>query len=129
MAEAPAALDTRKLIAIVEDDASLANMFCETLELGGQWRTHIFSDGQSAKDKLPEIGANVILLDVGLPSLDGASLYKILRGHSKTKSTPIIVITGSYDWELHRMGLHTGILLQKPFAVQELLRIIEALLS
>lgn len=129
MAEALEILDTRKLIAIVEDDASLTNMFSEAFELIGQWRVHIFSDGQSAKDTLPEIGADLILLDVGLPNLDGASLYKILRGHSKTKSTPIIVITGSYDWELHRMGLQTGILLQKPFEVQELLRIIEALLS
>jgi DNA-binding response OmpR family regulator len=56
------------------------------------------------------------------------SLYKILRGHSNTKNTPIIVITGSYDWELHRMGLQTGFLLRKPFSMKELIDIIHALL-
>jgi DNA-binding response OmpR family regulator len=122
------ALEKRKLIAIVEDDPHLAEMFCDMLKFFGQWRLQIFSDGQTAKDQLPNLGADLILLDVGLPNLDGGSLYKILRGHSNTRRTPIIVITGSHDWELHRMGLQSGILLRKPFNMQELIRIIRALL-
>lgn len=117
-----------KLIAIVEDDPGITELFRQLLELDGQWRLHIFSDGQDARDHLPDLGADLILLDVGLPNLDGVSLYKILRGHSNTKNTPIIVITASHDWELHRMGLQTGLLLRKPFKVQELLFMISALL-
>src|SRR2546427_3580785 len=117
-----------KLIAIVEDDAKMALMFHDVLGRAGSWRLHIFSDGQVAKAQLPELGADLILLDVGLPNLDGASLYKILRGHSNTKNTPIIVITGKYDWELHRMGLQAGLLLHKPFHMEELLCMIQALL-
>jgi DNA-binding response OmpR family regulator len=116
------------LIAIVEDDARLAGMFRDLLGCVGNWRLHIFSDGQEARTSLPELKADLILLDVGLPNLDGASLFKILRGHSNTKNTPIIVITGSHDWELHRMGVQTGLLLRKPFEMEELLRMIKALL-
>jgi DNA-binding response OmpR family regulator len=116
------------LIAIVEDDARLAGMFRDLLGCAGNWRLHIFSDGQEARTSLPELKADLILLDVGLPNLDGASLFKILRGHSNTKNTPIIVITGSHDWELHRMGVQTGLLLRKPFEMEELLRMIKALL-
>ncbi|MFL5626315.1 MAG: response regulator transcription factor [Ktedonobacteraceae bacterium] len=119
---------SNQLIAIVEDDASMADLFREVLRRAGSWRLQIFSDGQDARTRLPELGAHLILLDVGLPNLDGASLYKILRGHSNTKHTPIIVITGSHDWELHRMGLQTGLLLRKPFRMDELLRMINALL-
>ncbi|GAC1368826.1 MAG: hypothetical protein PVS3B1_15340 [Ktedonobacteraceae bacterium] len=122
-------LDRQKLIAIVEDDEHLAEIFCSMLTLSGQWRLHTFFDGQTAKDQLPDLGADLILLDVGLPNLDGGSLYKILRGHSNTRNTPVIVITGSHDWELHRMGLQTGFLLRKPFNMQELVDIIQALLS
>lgn len=122
------ALEEQKLIAIVEDDPRLTEMFCDTLKFFGQWRVHIYSDGQTAKDQLPLVGADLVLLDVGLPSLDGGSLYKYLRGHSNTKHTPIIVMTGSHDWELHRMGLQAGILLRKPFTMQELISIIRALL-
>lgn len=122
-------VDGSKLIAIVEDDPYLTAMFCEALPLFGQWRLHIIADGQTAKNSLPSMEADLILLDVGLPGLDGVSLYKFLRGHSKTKLTPIVIITGSRDWELHRMGLQTGILLQKPFNIHELVSIIQALLS
>lgn len=117
-----------KLIAIVEDDANLANLFDEMLGRAGDWHLHFFADGQDAMAHLPVLGASLILLDVGLPNLDGASLFKLLRGHSSTKKTPIIVITGSYDWELHRMGLQGGWLLRKPFEMKELLDIIHALI-
>ncbi len=122
------ALKKHKLIAIVEDDPQLAEMFCDTLQLYGHWQFQFFSDGQAAKNALPRLGADLILLDVGLPNLDGVSLYKILRGHSNTRNTPIVVISGSHDWELHRMGLQTGLLLRKPFNVQELVGIVKALL-
>jgi len=122
------ALGKTKLIAIVEDDMRLAQMFCDVLRLFGNWRFQMYQDGKVAKDELPLLGADLILLDVGLPNLDGASLYKILRGHSKTKNIPIIVITGSHDWELHRMGLKTGLLLRKPFSMEDLVTIIHALL-
>lgn len=121
-------LERQKLIAIVEDDPHLAELFNDMLHFLGKWRLHIFMDGQSARDHLPDIGADLILLDVGLPNLDGASLYKILRGHHSTRHTPIIVITGSYDWELHRMGLQSGLLLRKPFDMRELITMITALL-
>jgi DNA-binding response OmpR family regulator len=117
-----------RLIAIVEDDARLASMFRDILGCFSNLRLQIFSDGQEARTSLPALNADLISLDVGLPNLDGASLFKILRGHSNTKNTPIIVITGSHDWELHRMGLQTGLLLQKPFEIEELLRMIQALL-
>lgn len=116
-----------KVIAIVEDDALLIEMFSAMLAISGQWQLHVFSDGELARDQIPDLGAHLIVLDVGLPNLDGASLYKILRGHSNTRTTPIVVITGSHDWELQRMGLQAGFLLQKPFSPHELLHMISAL--
>jgi len=121
--------DAGRLIAIVEDDAELLNLFRDILERDGRWRLRFFCDGQDAMDHLPELGAHLILLDVGLPNLDGVSLYRILRGHNSTRNTPIILITGSYDWELQRMGLQTGLLLRKPFHLQELLFLIQAVLD
>lgn len=121
--------DKRKLIAIVEDDPKVADLFSAVLGHEGRWRLRVFSDGQEAQRQLPELRADLILLDVGLPNLDGVSLYKILRGHSETKHIPIVVITGIHEWELHRMGLQPGLFLRKPFKIQELLFMIEALLG
>jgi DNA-binding response OmpR family regulator len=121
-----------KVIAVIEDDPNVVELLSDVVKQARHdagWRLHFFTDGQEAKNSLPTLGANLILLDVGLPNLDGASLYKILRGHTSTKDIPIIVITGSHEWELHRMGLQTGLLLRKPFNVQELLFMISALLD
>lgn len=126
--QVPADLHQKRLIAIVEDDARLAGIFSDLFNFDGRWHCQILSDGQEAITCLPGLGADLILLDVGLPNLDGASLYKMLKGHRETRDTPIIVITGSYDWELHRMGLKAGLLLRKPFNMQELLVMIQALL-
>lgn len=120
--------EKRKLIAIVEDDPHLAELFDDMFQFLGKWRLQFFTDGQSARNHLPDLGADLILLDVGLPGLDGVSLYKILRGHHNTRQTPIIVVTGSYDWELRRMGLQSEPLLHKPFEMQELIAMIGVLL-
>ena len=63
-------VDRRKLIAVVEDDPYLAAMFSETLPLFGQWQVQTIADGQIAQNELPSMGADLILLDVGLPGLD-----------------------------------------------------------
>src|SRR5579872_7076161 len=69
-----------KLIAVVEDDTSLVDMFRDMLNLAGRWQLQFFTDGQDACARLPELGADLILLDMTLPGLDGVSLYRLLRG-------------------------------------------------
>ncbi|HKV58521.1 MAG TPA: response regulator [Ktedonobacteraceae bacterium] len=115
-----------KIIAIVEDDSDLVDLFRDTFAEYAHWQLTFFSDGELASHIIPDLQPHLILLDVGLPNLDGATLYKILRGHSNTRHTPIIVITGSHDWQLHRMGLQTGLFFRKPFKLYDLLFIMRA---
>ena len=113
-------------IAIVEDDPELAGLFHDAFKDLPHWQLTFFNDGHIASCDIPALHPDLVLLDVGLPNLDGAALYKILRGHNSTRHTPIIVITGSHDWQLHRMGLHTGLFLRKPFKLRELLFLMRA---
>ncbi len=113
-------------IVIVEDDPELAELFRDAFKDFPHWQLVFFNDGQVASHAIPPLHPHLILLDIGLPNLDGAALYKILRGHNSTRHTPIIVITGSHDWQLHRMGLQTGLFLRKPFKLAELLIIMRA---
>lgn len=117
---------TPKIIAIVEDDIDLSELFRATFKGHTHWELAFFSDGELASHAIPALHPHLILLDIGLPNLDGAALYKILRGHNSTRHTPIIVITGNYDWQLHRMGLQTGLFLRKPFKLTELLFMMHA---
>jgi DNA-binding response OmpR family regulator len=108
-------------IAIVEDDPDLADLLRDTFKGYPHWQLTFFADGEQASHVIPCLRPHLILLDIVLPNLDGAALYKILRGHNNTRHTPIIVMTGSYDWQLHRLGLQAGLYLRKPFKLHELL--------
>jgi len=118
-----------KLIAIVEDDQVLAQLFQDVLEDIGSWKTVVFCDGVEALQRLPQVHADLILLDVNLPSLDGVSLYRILRGHTATRTTPVLFITASRDWELQRQGIGSEQHLHKPFDVNNLLQMVRRLLG
>jgi DNA-binding response OmpR family regulator len=113
-------------IAVVEDDPSITELLQNTFKEYRHWQFTFFSDGEQASQAIPGLQPHLILLDIGLPNLDGATLYKILRGHNSTRHTPIIVITGKHDWQLHRMGLQTGLFLRKPFKLHELLLMMHA---
>ena len=119
---------TGTLIAIVEDDATLASTFKQVLEEERGWETVIFGDGEVALHTLPAAQPDMILLDVSLPGLDGISLYRMLRARRETFATPILIVTASQDWELQRLGLKADALLRKPFEIDDLLVAVENLL-
>ncbi len=125
------ALHPLKLIAVVEDDQELARLFQDILQDTGVWRVVVLHDGFEALQHLPALQADLILLDVGLPNLDGVSLYRILRGHRATCQTPVLFVTASHDWQLRRQGIETdsAVILRKPFQMEDLLDRVAGLLD
>lgn len=120
---------SKPLIAIVEDDQTLAITFQRALEEEGGWQTLVVGDGEEALHQLPEARPDLILLDLTLPGLDGATLYRLLRARPVTALTPILIVTASPDWKLRRAGLEPREYLHKPFELDTLLSAIESLLA
>ena len=120
-----------KLIAVVEDDRELATLFQAALEEFGLWRVVLLHDGAEAFQRLPTLHADLIILDIGLPNLDGISLYRMLQGHRATSQTPVLFVTASYEWQLRRQGLEPGAMavLRKPFDMNDLLERVRRLLG
>ena len=120
-----------KLIAVVEDDRALAALFQAALEEYGLWRVVLLHDGAEAVQHLPTLHADLIILDIGLPNLDGISLYRMLQGHRATSQTPVLFVTASYEWQLRRQGLEPGApaVLRKPFDMNDLLERVMELLN
>ena len=120
-----------KLIAVVEDDRELAALFQAALEEFGLWRVVLLHDGAEAFQHLPTLHADLIVLDIGLPNLDGISLYRMLQGHRSTSQTPVLFVTASYEWQLRRQGLEPDAMavLRKPFDMNDLLERVAGLLA
>ncbi len=80
-------------ILVVDDNVDAAEMLSTLLRLDGHrvWMVH---DGKAALDAAQAYRPEVILLDIGLPELNGYEVAKWLRAHEKNRHVTIIAMTG-----------------------------------
>lgn len=114
-------------ILVVEDEPSIAAMLTMALQTGG-YAVRVATDGEAA---LREVGASrpdVILLDVGLPLLDGIEVCRRLRAAGDW--TPIIFVTARDDEVDRVVGIELGAddYVTKPFSPREVVARIGAVL-
>ncbi|WP_340695439.1 response regulator transcription factor [Hydrogenobacter thermophilus] len=114
-------------LLLVEDDKSLGRLVKRGLEEAG-YTVDWVSDGITAEEYIKSVEYKVIILDLMLPKRDGFDLLKIARGHGI--KTPIIILTARGATEDKVKGLDLGAddYLSKPFAFEELLARIRALI-
>lgn len=106
-------------VLIVEDDPGIASAVA--LELGhGGYEARIERDGPSALVSSAQWPADLVVLDLGLPSMDGIEVCRRLRRRS---SIPILILTARDTIENRVSGLDAGAddYLTKPFALDELM--------
>jgi DNA-binding response OmpR family regulator len=106
-------------VLIVEDDPDIASAVA--LELGhGGYEARIERDGPGAILSAAEWPAELVVLDLGLPSVDGLEVCRRLRRRSKV---PILVLTARDAIEDRVHGLDAGAddYLTKPFSLDELM--------
>lgn len=111
-------------VLLVEDDDSIATPLVRGLEREGFAVTHC-DRGETALVAFEETPVDVVLLDLGLPDVDGFDLCRDLRGRS---DVPILVVTARGD-EIDRvLGLELGAddYIVKPFGLRELVARIRA---
>ncbi len=108
-------------ILLVEDDRSIARSLVEGLEGAGFEVTHV-STGAGA---LAADDHEMILLDLGLPDMDGRDVCRELRGRTKA---PIIMLTARAEEFDRVLGLELGAddYVTKPFSFRELVARIRA---
>lgn len=113
-------------VLIVEDNPSLANAVAEVLRANKYLATVVVS-GAEALSKLAGSQFAAIVMDLGLPDMDGVDLCKQVR--AKGINTPILMLTARIDLASKVGGLDAGAddYLCKPFLMQELLARIRAL--
>jgi putative two-component system response regulator len=110
------------LVLVVEDDQSVRILLERLLQRDG-YRTATAKDGETALLAVGEHAPDLVLLDVGLPLLDGYEVTRRLREDSRMLTLPIILLTGRSSLEDVVAGLDAGAddFLAKPFRHEELL--------
>jgi DNA-binding response OmpR family regulator len=118
--------DRQARVLIVEDDDDIAQVLQRSLRLEG-YETRIAGDGEAALGAAADFVPDLVVLDLGLPKLDGMDVARRLRA---ADDVPILMLTARDALESRVAGLDAGAddYLVKPFERQELLARLRALL-
>ncbi|MGC8633101.1 MAG: response regulator transcription factor [Candidatus Limnocylindrales bacterium] len=113
-------------ILIVEDEPEFAQLLELWLDRHG-WQTQVASDGWEALRLFDEQGADLVLLDIGLPGPDGWEVIQQIRARSQV---PVLMVTalGSDADKIRGLGLGADDYMNKPVSFPELIARVQAAL-
>jgi two-component system OmpR family response regulator len=114
-------------LLVVEDDLALQRQLVEALSANG-YAVDIASDGREALYLGQEQEYDAVILDVGLPLMDGISVLRKWRAEQRTM--PVLILAARDDWHDKVSGIDAGAddYVTKPFHLQELLARVRALI-
>lgn len=107
-----------RLIYVVDDEEKIRDLISTYLKKDG-FNVEVFADGESAYESFVKKPADMLIIDIMMPGMDGYSLCREIR---KTSEVPIIMVSAKDD-ELDRvLGLELGSddYISKPFSPREL---------
>jgi len=113
-------------VLLVEDEATLAMIIRETLELEG-FDIATAGDGEEGLARMSEFQPNVLVADIMMPQMDGFEMVRRIRQHNR--HTPVLFLTARSSVEDVVEGFELGAddYLKKPFSMKELVVRIRAL--
>jgi signal transduction histidine kinase/CheY-like chemotaxis protein len=125
----PLELARRKRILVLEDEAPILEAVSLALEDAG-YAVERAQTGTQALAAVARESPDLLILDIGLPDMDGWEILKRLRGREQTRMLPVLVLTGLGDvqaWQAHALGANE--FLAKPVSIRILVDTATRLLS
>lgn len=114
-------------ILVLEDNITLADAL-QSILLKAFYIVDVFCDGEEGKYALLNEHYDLLILDLGLPKIDGIDLLTSLR--KEKNNIPVLIISARDKLDQRILGLHSGAddYLCKPFEFEEILARVEAIL-
>jgi len=114
------------MILVVDDEPQIAEIASDYLRLGG-FEVVVAEDGVRALETVRERHPDLVILDLGLPKLDGLDVARTIR---RTSDLPIIMLTARVeeDDRLHGLEIGADDYITKPFSPRELVARVRAVL-
>lgn len=121
------ASQVRGLVVVVEDEPAIAEVIRLNLAAAG-FGVHLVGDGPAALADISRLRPAAVLLDVGLPGIDGTEVFRTLR--QRGDWTPVLFVTARDDEVDRILALEAGAddYITKPFSPRELVARLSAVL-
>jgi response regulator RpfG family c-di-GMP phosphodiesterase len=113
-------------LLLVDDDAALRELVRTTFELVDVEVIEA-ENADAAERALAESRPDIVVLDLGMPRVDGAELFERLRRDGATRAIPVIFLSGDPDAARVASELRVDAFLPKPFSPLQLLAVAERL--
>ena len=117
---------SKPLALIIEDDYDLSEIFSEALQ-GDGFETEIVRDGKTAIERLAGIAPAVVVLDLHLPHVDGATILQNIHTTTHFAKTAVIITTADAQQADSLRG-NADLVLLKPVSVDQLRELAKRLL-
>ena len=118
-----------KTVFIVEDDEAIGALLVQAIEQETSYQAVLASDGFQALKMLRTVKPDLLILDYGLPDMNGLEFYDTIHAVKALKHLPVLIVsaeTARIQKEIKARQLSQ---LQKPFELANLLQAIERLFS
>ncbi len=120
----------QKCILVIEDDETMRSALKRIFE-SENYRVKTASDGTQLSTVLDDSPIDLIVLDIGLPWINGIELAKLLKEHEYLKNIPLIFVSGKVgDLDVKR-GFEAGAddYIKKPFDIEKIKKTVATLLK
>ncbi len=117
-------------VLVIEDDDTMRAALKRILESDGL-EVRSAADGTQLGEALGDVTVDLILLDVGLPWINGLELAKLLKEHESLKEIPLVFISGkTSEFDIKR-GFEAGAddYIKKPFEIEKVKKTVRTLLK
>lgn len=110
---------------MVEDDAAVRRMYRTALGLAG-YDVIEAHDGLAALHILEQRRADVVILDLILPTLNGLAVQQEIEAQASTRNIPVVIVTGS---DIRLDAVKVPYILRKPISPEQLVAAVRSCLS
>lgn len=119
-----------KVILIIEDDETMRSAMKRIFEAEG-FNIRLASDGTELSVTLDQVTPDLILMDIGLPWINGFELAQLLKEHRDLKKIPLVFVSGQATDEDMKKAFALGAddFVKKPFEIDNLRKTVETLLK
>ncbi len=115
-------------ILVVDDDPVIRDMMVDILTLEG-YPIEVAKNGQEALEKLHGVGNYLVFLDLMMPGINGSDVCTHLNEEQPIRSRHIIILMSALDNLALAKSLSVNGVMPKPFAVEDVLRVVEPYLG
>ncbi len=118
----------KRVVVIGEDDAPIAMLLRDAINDEPAYRSVIVADGTGIMDAVRQQGADLLILDLMLPGMNGIEVFDRVRADRATKDLPVLFVSAARDrFEKQMRERNLTNVIAKPFDLNVLLDTVRSL--